>query len=109
MQHFLAVFFPPFMLTVLVVGLLILTGYLVAARVRLMAARRRQAVSETRANEALTADRRDATAAAFDAIASVIAELQSRPATYQTFPDDVRNALYVAHEKSHLLPERRSR
>ena len=32
-----------------------------------------------------------------DAIASVIGELESRPATYETFPSDIRDALYAAH------------
>jgi hypothetical protein len=33
-----------------------------------------------------------------DVIASVITELESRKATYETFPQDVRDALYAAHE-----------
>jgi hypothetical protein len=31
-------------------------------------------------------------------IDSVISELAARPATYETFPQDVREALYAAHE-----------
>lgn len=32
-----------------------------------------------------------------DAIAAVIGELEARPATYETFPSDIRDALYSAH------------
>lgn len=35
-----------------------------------------------------------------DAIATVIVELESHPATYATFPQDVRDKLYAAHEKT---------
>lgn len=38
-----------------------------------------------------------------EVIDAVIGELESRPATYETFPEDIRNALYAAHEKARDL------
>jgi hypothetical protein len=40
-----------------------------------------------------------------DAIAAVITELAARPATYQTFPEDVLRQLMAAHEAA-TTPER---
>ncbi len=38
-----------------------------------------------------------------DAIAAVIGELESRPATYETFPDDVRERLFAVHSEGTAL------
>ena len=38
-----------------------------------------------------------------EVIDAVIAELESHPATYSTFPGDVRDMLYAAHDKAREL------
>lgn len=72
--------------------LLGLSFYIASLKVRAARAALRQTAEWQRAFRALQ-----------DACDQVITELASHPATYQTFPEDVRSALYAAHDSARQL------
>jgi hypothetical protein len=93
----------------LIIGPAILTGAFLGAlmAITVVVARRHLAVLRARQREAETVSDgwqrryravRDQEHRQGDVIAAVIAELESRRATYETFPQDLRESLYAAHD-----------
>ena len=73
---------------------LVLAARLTARWLRVLAARRAAAALPLEQHRALQQLARQQGYV----IDSVISEFAARPATYETFPQDVREALYAAHE-----------
>jgi hypothetical protein len=84
---------PGILLALFLGGLLVLASRLTAAWLRVLKARRTAAAIPAVRHRGLQylAQQQG------DAIAGVITELDSHRATYETFPQDVREALYAAH------------
>jgi ABC-type spermidine/putrescine transport system permease subunit II len=85
---------PGVLLALFAAGLLALAARLALAWLRLLAARRATAALPVqRYQEARDLNRRQA-----DVIAAVITELSAHPGAAGIFPQDVRDAIYAAHD-----------
>ena len=87
--------------------LVILPGFLLGVFmlvVLFMAARTMNAIVRARRSQAaMSAAWQKSYRELRDAADQVIVELETHPATYETFPDDVRRAVYAAHDSSREL------
>lgn len=88
------VILPGILLALFLAGLLVLAVRLTVRWLGVLAARREMARLPVARHQVL--QRLGSQQA--DVINAVIGELAARPATYETFPQDVREALYAAHE-----------
>jgi uncharacterized membrane protein YcjF (UPF0283 family) len=107
-QDFIDVILPVVFLLAFAVAIAILVARLVTVRVRLWNANRRLAGQQHREHHAEDVMHQEAARNALDAIAMVIGELEAHPATYETFPAEIRDMLFAVYNSNRMILERKS-
>lgn len=105
-QDYVDVLGPPLLLLLFLAGALVVAVALARSRMRLWASRRQRLVQQTADHAQADLELARAARLAVEAVDAVIIELGSRPATYETFPANVRELLMTAHDFVRTTPER---